>query len=84
MTFNVNQAKSIFQSTTFWGSIISLFAVAAPTIYTKLFGSASQATVANDILLGIGFIVTVYGRFTAKQPVTLTGSPTSGISGTKG
>jgi hypothetical protein len=85
MTFNLNQAKSIFQSTTFWGAVVSLFFTFAPSLYGKLFGATtSQAVVVSDVLVGVGFIVTVWGRFTAKQTVTLTGSPTSGIAGTKG
>ena len=75
MAFNVTEAKSIFQSTTFWGAVLSLFSQFAPHIYANLFGGASQATIVGDIMTGIGFLVTVYGRFTAKQAVTLTGGP---------
>jgi hypothetical protein len=85
--FNLVQAKSIFSSTTFWGAIVSLFGVIAPGVYTKLFGAAAQTTVVADIMTGLGFIMTVYGRFTAKQVVTLTGAnpPAGGsLSGTKG
>lgn len=81
--FNLSQAKSIFQSTTFWGSIVALFAQLAPHVFTNLFGSASQTQVVAGILSVIGFGVTVYGRFTAKQVVTLTGKMPA-VSGSKG
>jgi hypothetical protein len=67
-------AKSIFASTTFWGSIVALVAQLAPHIFTNLAGTASQATVVTTVVGVIGFAVTVYGRFTATQPVTVTGS----------
>jgi hypothetical protein len=86
--FNVVQAKSILQSTTFWGAVVSLFFSFAPALYGKLFGTATpQATVVSDILVGIGFLITVYGRLTAKQVVTITGAnpPAGGaLKGTKG
>jgi len=86
--FNLVQAKSIFQSTTFWGAVVSLFFSFAPSLYGKLFGvTTPQATVVSDILVGIGFIVTVIGRLTAKQIVTITGAnpPAGGaMKGTKG
>ena len=87
MAFNVTQAKSIFSSTTFWGSVVSLIAILAPHIYANIAGSASQTTVVSTIVAIIGFGVTVYGRFTAKQVVTLTGAnpPAGGaLPGTKG
>jgi hypothetical protein len=85
--FNIVQAKSIFSSTTFWGSIVSLIAMVAPHLYSNIAGSASQTTVVSTIVGIIGFIITVYGRFTAKQVVTLTGAnpPAGGaLPGTKG
>jgi hypothetical protein len=85
--FNLVQAKSIFSSTTFWGAVVSLFGVLAPGIYAKLFSGTAQTTIVTDIMTGIGFIMTIYGRFTAKQVVTLTGAnpPAGGtLSGTKG
>ena len=39
------------------------------------------------ITAAVAFVVTVYGRFTAKQVVTLTGGPTppaTSLTGTKG
>lgn len=64
-------SKSIFQSVTFWGSVTALVASLAPSVFVKL--GYSPQTVAADIVAGIGFIITVYGRFTAKQQVTLAG-----------
>ena len=84
MAFNTTQAKSIFQSTTFWGAVVSMFGVLAPGIYSKVFGAASQPAIVGDIMAGIGFIVTVYGRFTAKQVVTLTGGPPPSPTAMKG
>ena len=75
MTFNLDQAKSIFQSTTFWGAVLSLFSQFAPSIYMKLFGAAPQATIIADIMTGIGFIVTVYGRFTREAGSDADGWP---------
>ena len=85
--FNLTQTKSILQSTTFWGAIIALLGTVAPHIYANLFGSASQTVVVSGIVSVVGFIITVYGRFTAKQVVTLTGGPTppaKTASGTEG
>jgi hypothetical protein len=73
--FNLIEAKSIFQSQTFWGAVISLYSVLAPGIYAKFFGATPQLTIVGDILTGIGFIWTVWGRLTAKQVVSLTGGP---------
>jgi hypothetical protein len=64
-------SKSIFQSVTFWGAVTSLIAMLAPELFVKL--GYDPQTVAADIVAGIGFIVTLYGRFTAKQLVTLGG-----------
>jgi uncharacterized membrane protein len=88
MTFDLIQAKSIFQSTTFWGAVVSLFFTFAPAVYGKLFGATTpQATIVSDILVGIGFLVTVWGRLTAKQVATFSGGPVPPgkvMSGTKG
>ncbi len=65
--------KSIFQSVTFWGAVVSLFSQLAPHIYSNIFGSDSQTAIVSGILTGVGFIVTVIGRFRAKTTVTLTG-----------
>jgi hypothetical protein len=70
---NAVQAKSIFQSLTFWGAITSLIAAMAPGVFTKL--GYDAPTVAAGIVTGVGFIITIYGRLTAKQAVTLTGGP---------
>jgi hypothetical protein len=77
MSFDIQNAKSIFSSTTFWGSIVSLLALLAPHVYTNLAGNASQTVVVSTIVGVVGFLVTVYGRFTAKQVVTLAGGPVS-------
>lgn len=82
-SFSLSDAKSIFQSTTFWGSVVSLGAQLAPHIYANIAGSASQTQVVATIVSVIGFGVTVYGRFTAKQVVTLTGKLPA-VPGSKG
>jgi hypothetical protein len=85
--FNVVQAKSILQSTTFWGAVISLLSTLAPHVFANLFGGASQTVIVSNIITGIGFIITVYGRFSAKQVVTWTGANPPGggaVSGTRG
>jgi|HubBroStandDraft_3_1064219.scaffolds.fasta_scaffold56843_4 hypothetical protein len=69
--------KSIFASTTFWGAVVSLIAVAFPAFFAALgvtTDAATQAAIAAHIVSGIGFMVTVYGRLTAKQPVSITGA----------
>lgn len=65
--------KSIFQSVTFWGSVISVVALFFPKLFVAL--GMDPQTVASDIVGGIGFAVTVWGRLRATQPVTVTGSP---------
>lgn len=75
MSFDVNKAKSIFASTTFWGSAVALVAAMAPHVYSNFAGSADQTQVVSGIVSFIGFCLAVYGRFTAKQVVTLTGAP---------
>ena len=75
MSFDAGNAKSIFSSTTFWGSVVSLVSMLAPHVYANIVGSATQTTVVATIVGVIGFLITVYGRFTATQPVTLTGKP---------
>jgi hypothetical protein len=85
MTFNTGFSKSIFTSVTFWGAVVSVFAQAVPTIAAKLgVTSGNSLAIAGDITTAIGFIITVYGRFTANQTVTLTGGPSTPSSGTKG
>jgi hypothetical protein len=87
MPFNSTQAKTIFASTTFWGSVVSLLGVVAPHFLANLTNGASQSTVVSYIVAAVGFVVTVYGRFTAKQVVTLTGANPpggGGLTGSKG
>lgn len=70
--------KSIFQSVTFWGAVITAGSGLFPAVAAK-FGitgdAASIAAASAHIVTLIGFAVTVYGRFTAKTTVTLTGTP---------
>lgn len=77
MSFDPTQAKSIFTSVTFYGAVVSLVAQLAPHFYANIVGSASQATVVATIVGVVGFIITVVGRFRAKQVVTFTGAPKS-------
>ena len=65
--------KSIFTSLTFWGSFTALVSAFAPKVFVVL--GMDPQTVASGIVSVIGFVLTVWGRFRAKQPVTLTGSP---------
>lgn len=74
MAFEPGNVKSIFQSTTFWGSVITALAIAAPTFAAKLgITSANTAAIAQWIVGAAGTVITIYGRFTATQQVTLTG-----------
>jgi hypothetical protein len=83
----MNQYKSIFASTTFWGSIVSLVAMFAPKVFLIVGltpNATGQATAVTYIISGIGFLVTVYGRLTATKVATITGAPPATLSGTKG
>jgi predicted fused transcriptional regulator/phosphomethylpyrimidine kinase len=71
MPYITIQTKSIFASTTFWGSVVSLVAMLFPHIFANIAGDYPQTTVVSMIVAIIGFITTVYGRFTAVQPVSL-------------
>jgi hypothetical protein len=66
-------SKSIFSSVTFWGAVTSLIAMVAPAVFVKL--GYSPQTVAAELTAIFGFVVTVYGRMTATQVVTLKGGP---------
>jgi len=88
MTFNVTQAKSIFSSVTFWGAVLTALAIAVPSLTAK-FGLTTQnvSTDATWIVGAISTVITIYGRFTSKQVVTLTGANPpagGGMTGTKG
>jgi hypothetical protein len=71
-------SKSIFTSKTFWGAVISLLAQFVPHLFV-MFGATSdaagQAAVVGWAVTIIGFGWTVYGRFMANKPVTVTGGP---------
>ncbi len=87
MTFDATYSKSIFTSTTFWGALLSLVASVAPRVLHNIIGTADYPTVAAIAASVATFLITVYGRFTAKQVVTLTGGPVppaSVATGTKG
>jgi hypothetical protein len=78
MSFGITQAKSIFSSKVFWGSIISLVSVISPSFYQhvlSLIGVSDPNVLAAKIVGGIGVALAIYGRFAATQPVTLTGGP---------
>jgi NO-binding membrane sensor protein with MHYT domain len=88
MAFSTGFSKSIFSSVTFWGSVLAAVAAAFPALSAQ-FGltTANTAVDAQYITAAVAFVVTVYGRFTAKQVVTLTGGPTppaTSLTGTKG
>ena len=68
--------KSIFSSTTFWGSVVALLATLVPAAFTLVgltTDASGQATLVAHILSYVGFAMAVYGRMTATQPVSLLG-----------
>ena len=72
----MNSTKSIFMSTTFYGSILALLASIDPALYNKILISlnVSDPNLVTAKIVGvIGFIIAVYGRFTATKLVTLIG-----------
>jgi hypothetical protein len=76
--FNLGFSKSIFQSVTFWGAVLTAIAMAVPALAAKFgLSSANAAVDAQYIVQGIGAVIVVIGRFTAKQVVTLSGGPVS-------
>lgn len=76
MAFDTVISKSIFQSVTFWGSVLTALAMAIPSVAAKFGLTTGNAAVdAQYIVQAIGVILTIYGRFTAKQVVTVSGGP---------
>lgn len=74
MAFDTTNVKSIFQSVTFWGSAITAFAIALPSVAAKLgITTANTAAIAQWIIGAAGTVIAIYGRFSAKQSVSLTG-----------
>ncbi len=71
MAFDTTQAKSIFQSKSFWGAAIALIAILFPHIWTKI--GIQQDVAADKIVGAIGGLLAIYGRLTAKQAVTILG-----------
>ncbi len=67
------QTKSILQSVTFWGSVVSLLALFQPKLFLAL--GAQPSDVAVYIQAAVGFGITAWGRLRATQPVTITGTP---------
>lgn len=63
--------KSIFSSKTFWGALITI----AGFFWTQLADVNTQGMYVDNIMMVVGFIITVWGRFSAKKQVTLTGAP---------
>jgi hypothetical protein len=77
-TYDINSAKSIFESKTFYGAILALTAVLFPTLYAHILtsvGIMDPNLIAAKIVGGIGGVLAIYGRFVATQAVTLMGSP---------
>jgi hypothetical protein len=59
--------KSILLSKTFWGAILMLIATSIP----KLGITSDQAShYADQVVLFLGFCLTMYGRITAQTKVT--------------
>lgn len=74
MAFTTVQAKSIFTSTTFYGAILALLSAIDPSLYAKLLSSLGvndPNLIVAKIVGTIAFAVTVYGRWTATQPLAL-------------
>ena len=68
--------KSILQSKVFWGALVSLLAMFAPTVlgwFGFTIDPASQAAFVDKLVALISFGFTVYGRIVANTKVTLTG-----------
>ena len=72
-----DETKSLFTSKTFWGAVITALSGAFPH-FSSLLGITDVNSVANNIVTGIGFLFTVYGRISATAPVTITGNSTKG------
>lgn len=78
MPFTYVQAKSVFTSTTFYGALIGLLAAINPAVYAKiigLFGVADPNAVAAKIVGILAFLLTLYGRWNATQPLALKSGP---------
>jgi hypothetical protein len=78
MPYTTVQAKSIFMSTTFYGSILALISAIDPALYAKLLSSlgvTDPSLITAKIITVVAFIITVYGRWTTVQPVALKAGP---------
>lgn len=78
MAFGIADSKSILTSKTFYGALLALTSVLFPSFYLHLMtaiGIDDPSQIADKIVAVIGALLTIYGRFAANQPVTLTGSP---------
>lgn len=77
----MNQYKTIFASTTFWGAVVSMLSMFAPKLFVVLgftTDPTGQAALVAHIIGVISFFVTVYGRMSASKVATLTGNPPAG------
>lgn len=71
-SFDLNKAKSLLLSKTFWGVAISSFAMFAPKMGLHI--SSDQVTsYAASAVGAAGTILAIYGRLSATGPVTVTG-----------
>jgi hypothetical protein len=78
MAFGITDSKSILTSKTFYGALLSLSSVLFPSFYLHLMtaiGINDPAQIADKLVAVVGALYTIYGRFAATQPVTLTGAP---------
>lgn len=78
MAFGIAESKSILTSKTFYGALLGLTSVLFPSFYLHLMtaiGINDPSQIADKIIAVIGALLTIYGRFAANQPVTLTGTP---------
>jgi hypothetical protein len=73
----VNEAKPIYLSVTFWGTVITTVSLLFPDFYAKL-GITDQSVLVAHIVGLIGAFIAIYGRLRARKIVTLTGAPPAG------
>jgi len=71
--------KSFLQSKTVWGAVAMLTSLALKQLHVEVDAAQietvlGQAVDAVQVLIGVGgFVLTIYGRFKATQPVKIGG-----------
>ena len=64
----MNAEKSILESKTMWGLVL---AVVYPWLAKHGYTGGVDA-LSTDVIAAVGLVLSVYGRFTANAPLTLT------------